>query len=115
MILLTVPSTVVLGRSETRRVSRLISLILADLAIRGFPISFRTLARVALPDSFLPFLFGIHLSSEQNQAHAVQFCTVARDTPILVREVLFGSLGSIRTILVVKRYENARPRVDQNT
>ena len=78
MILSTVPATVVLGCSEIRTVFRLISFILADLAIRGFAISFSTLALVALPDSFLRFLFGIHPSSEQNQGHAVQFCTVAR-------------------------------------
>lgn len=32
----------------------------ADLAMRGFAISFRTLASVALPDSFLALFLGIH-------------------------------------------------------
>jgi hypothetical protein len=66
MIFLTVPATVVLGCSEIRAVSRFISFILADLAIRGLAISFWTPALVAVPDSFLRFLFGIHPSSEQN-------------------------------------------------
>jgi hypothetical protein len=48
----------VLGCSEIRAVSRFSSAILADLAMRGFAISFLTLARVALP-GFLPFLFSI--------------------------------------------------------
>jgi hypothetical protein len=34
-------------------------MILADLAMRGFSISFLTLARVALADSFLLFLWSI--------------------------------------------------------
>jgi hypothetical protein len=51
---------VALGCSEIRPVSRLSSAILADLAIRGFAISFRTLARVAFPGSFLAFLCSTH-------------------------------------------------------
>jgi len=53
---------VVLGCSRMRVVSRFSSAILADLAMRGFAISFLTLARVALPDfvlTFLGFLRGI--------------------------------------------------------
>jgi hypothetical protein len=53
MILLTVPSTVVLGSAGIREVSRFSSAILADLVMRGFAISFTTLARVALADSLL--------------------------------------------------------------
>ncbi len=52
MILSTVPGTVVLGCSETRTVSRFSSAILADLAMRGFAISFMTLVRVAFAASF---------------------------------------------------------------
>jgi hypothetical protein len=62
MILLTVPGMVVLGCSRMRVVSRFSSAILADLAMRGFAISFLTLARVALPVfvlTFLAFLRGI--------------------------------------------------------
>ncbi len=55
MILSTVPGMVVLGCSGIRAVSRFSSAILADLAMRGFAISFLTLARVALP-GFLAFL-----------------------------------------------------------
>jgi hypothetical protein len=44
------------GCSEIRAVSRFSSAILADLAMRGFAISFLTLARIALSDSFLAFL-----------------------------------------------------------
>jgi hypothetical protein len=53
---------VTLGSSGIRVVSRFSSAILADLAMRGFAISFLTLARVALLDSFLAFLCIMHLS-----------------------------------------------------
>jgi hypothetical protein len=43
----------VLGCSEIRTVLRFISAILADLAMRGFAISFTTLARVAFAASLL--------------------------------------------------------------
>ena len=56
MILSTVPDMVIVGCSGIRAVSRFSSVILADLAMRGFAISFLTLARVALPDSFLRFV-----------------------------------------------------------
>ena len=56
MILSTVPGMVVLGCSGIRVVSRFSSAIFADLAMRGFPISFVTLARVALMSSFLALL-----------------------------------------------------------
>jgi hypothetical protein len=42
---------VALGCSGVRVVSKFISVILADLAIVGFAISFRTLARVVFPIS----------------------------------------------------------------
>jgi hypothetical protein len=50
---LTVPGMVVLGCSRFRAVSRFSSAILADLAMRGFAISFVTSARVAVLGSFL--------------------------------------------------------------
>ena len=56
MILSTVPGMVTLGGSGIRVVSSFSSAILADLAMRGFAISLLTLARVALPGSFLFFL-----------------------------------------------------------
>jgi len=46
MILLTVPGMVTLGCSEIRERSRFNSAIFADLAIRGFDISFKMLSRV---------------------------------------------------------------------
>ena len=57
MILSTVPGTVVLGCSGIRAVSRFSSAILADLAMRGFAISFLTSARVVSASSFLVFFF----------------------------------------------------------
>ena len=48
----TIPAMVTLGCSGVRVVSKFISVILADLAIVGFAISFWTLARVVLPISF---------------------------------------------------------------
>jgi len=62
MILLTVPGMVVLGRSGIRAGSRFRSAIFADLAMRGFSISFRTLARVVLSASFLFFLCSMPAS-----------------------------------------------------
>jgi hypothetical protein len=62
MILSTVQGIVVLGCLGIRVVSRIGSIILADLDMRGFAISFLTLARVALARSFLRFLCRIHLS-----------------------------------------------------
>jgi hypothetical protein len=46
----------VLGCSRIRALSKIRSILLADLVTRGFAISIVTLARVALPDSFLIFL-----------------------------------------------------------
>ena len=62
MILSTIPDMVVLGRSRIRVVTSFRSAILADLAIRGFAISFLTLARVASTSVFLLFLGRIHSS-----------------------------------------------------
>jgi hypothetical protein len=59
MILSTVPGNVVLYCSGIRAVSRRRSAIFADLVIRGFAISFLTLARVELSDFFLPFFRSI--------------------------------------------------------
>jgi hypothetical protein len=49
---------VTLGCSEIRAVSSFSSAIFADLAMRGFAISFLTLAHVAAPGSFLRFLWA---------------------------------------------------------
>ncbi len=62
MILSTVQGIVVLGCLGIRVVSRIGSLILADLDMRGFATSFLTLARVAPPRSFFRFLRRMHLS-----------------------------------------------------
>ncbi len=62
MILSTVQGIVVFGCLGIHVVSRIGSLILADLDMRGFAISFLTLARVASPRSFLRFLRRMHLS-----------------------------------------------------
>jgi hypothetical protein len=59
MILSTIPGTVVLGCSGALAVSRFSAVILADLAMRGFAISFLTLAYVA-PDLVLPFFCGMN-------------------------------------------------------
>ena len=56
MILSTVPGIVVLGCSRIREVSRFSAAILPDLAMRGFAISFLTLARVDSLGFFLAFL-----------------------------------------------------------
>jgi hypothetical protein len=62
MILSTLPGMVALGCSEIRVVSKFSSAILADLAMRGFAISFLTLARVAFPDSCTLLLCGMYSS-----------------------------------------------------
>jgi len=59
MILSTVPGMVVLGCSGIRAVSCFSSAILADLAMRGFAISFVTLARVASSGCVFLFLCGM--------------------------------------------------------
>jgi hypothetical protein len=56
MILSTVPGIVVLGCSRIRAVSKFSAAILPDLDMRGFAISFLTLARVELPGLFFSFL-----------------------------------------------------------
>ena len=60
-VLSTVQRMVKLGCLGIRVVSRISSIILADLAMRGFAISFLTLARVASPRSFFRFLCRMHL------------------------------------------------------
>ena len=62
MILSTIPDKMVLGCSGIRVVSRFCSAILADLAMRGFAISFVTLARVMSSGAFLLFLYGMRRS-----------------------------------------------------
>jgi hypothetical protein len=61
MILWTVPGKVALGCSGMRDVSRFSSAILADLDIRGFAISFLTLALVASLRSLFAFLWSMHV------------------------------------------------------
>lgn len=56
MILSTVPGIEVLGCSGIRVISKFSSAIRADLAMRGFAISFLTRARVELSGSLLPFI-----------------------------------------------------------
>jgi hypothetical protein len=60
MILSTVPGKVVLDCSGIRAVSRFRSAIVADLAMRGFVISFLTLARVESLGVFLVFLCSMN-------------------------------------------------------
>jgi hypothetical protein len=79
MILSTIPGMVVLGGSGIRALSRFSAVILADLAMRGFAISFRTLAYVASPAVFLRFLCAIHPSWYLNGSHAAPFSTVPND------------------------------------
>jgi hypothetical protein len=62
MILSTVQGVVVLGSLGIRVVSRIGSIILADLDMRGFAISFLTLACVVSARSFLRFLCRMRLS-----------------------------------------------------
>jgi hypothetical protein len=62
MILSTVQGMVVLGSLGIRVVSRISSIILADLDMRGFAISSLTRARVASARSFSRFLCRMHLS-----------------------------------------------------
>ena len=61
MILSTPSGIVVLGCSGMRDVSRFSSAILADLDIRGFAISFLTLALVASLRSLFAFLWSMRL------------------------------------------------------
>jgi len=60
MIVWTIPDAVQLARFENRAVPRFRCVIRADLDMRGFAISFVTLANAASPGVFLPFLFGMH-------------------------------------------------------
>ena len=57
MISATVPGMVTVGCSGIRAVSRFSFPSLADLAMRGFAISFLTLANVSSLNSFLAFVF----------------------------------------------------------
>jgi hypothetical protein len=74
---------VALGCSRIRAVSRFTSAILTGFAIRGFAISFLTLACVALPGSFLLFceFFGAALS-------ASGVSTVGKIHVIWVRQII---------------------------
>jgi len=78
MILSTIPDAGLLARFENRAVPRFSCVIRADLDMRGFAISFVTLAYAASPGVFLPFLFGIHTWSHWGKRHAAPFRTVAR-------------------------------------
>lgn len=61
MILSTVPDMVALGCSGIRALSRFSAATFADLAMRGFAISFLTLARVAVSTSLSVLLFNIRI------------------------------------------------------
>jgi len=60
MTLSTVPGIVVCGGAGVRSESKARCAILAELDMRGFAISLRTLARIARSSSFFPTLLGIH-------------------------------------------------------
>jgi len=66
---------VTLGSSEVRVTSKFSSAILADLAMRGFAISFVTLARVAWPESLLACLCAMHSKHYRRESRAVPFRT----------------------------------------
>lgn len=89
MIFSTVPGMVVLGRSGTRARSKFRSAILADLAMRGFAISFLTLARIESLCSFLLFLGFLDFlcsmlpSSRRSKSGAAPFRTLANLRPYL--------------------------------
>jgi hypothetical protein len=75
MILSTVPGMLVLGCSATLAVSKFRSAILADLAIRGFAISFSMLTRVAF--AALTPLCAPRTLWYQDGSYAVLFLTLA--------------------------------------
>ncbi|HLW98551.1 MAG TPA: hypothetical protein VKR82_07890 [Candidatus Acidoferrales bacterium] len=94
MILSTVPGMVTLGCSGIRAVSRFNSAIFADLAMRGFAISFLTLVLVEASDSFLAFLWNManhDIESKAIQSHSAQLRNIGT---IPVRSVTFGSAVS---------------------
>ena len=94
MILSTVPGIVVLGCSGIRAVSRFSSATLADLAMRGFVISFLTLARVALPGSFLLFLCIMHPLSHRdgrNRAKRLRSGSLAAETLSIGDDLKFST------------------------
>jgi hypothetical protein len=62
MTLLAGPARVGLRCSEIHAVSKIGSVILVGLTIRGLAISFLTLASVTVPGSFLRFLCNIRIS-----------------------------------------------------
>ena len=73
MILSTVPGMLTLGCSGIRVVSRFISAIFADLAMRGFSISFLTLAVAASPGSFSSFssVFPSYIEMESMRSNEI--------------------------------------------
>jgi hypothetical protein len=79
MILLTVPGTVILGCSGMRAVSKFISAIRADLAMRGFAISFFTLSCVVLSRSFILHRFLIARGWRQGQLPSGQTAKARSD------------------------------------
>src|SRR5271163_465987 len=76
MILATVLPKLVFACSGIRTVARFRCIILADLAIRGFAISFLTLARVASRSSFFDLLGRIDSSWHRDGIYTAPFCTV---------------------------------------
>jgi hypothetical protein len=97
MILATVPGMVVLGGSEIRAVSRFSSAIFADLDIRGVAISFLTLARLALPSSFLPFLCASIVTSRWQRCSPVSHSWISLVSHQVRAEVVWATGESIRS------------------
>src|SRR5580693_1060002 len=78
MIFSTVPGMEMLGRSTIRPAARFRSMILADLAIRGFAISFLTRARVTSRGSLFAFLCRMYSSWQHDGSHTAPFRTVTK-------------------------------------
>jgi hypothetical protein len=81
---------VALGCSRVRAVSKFISVILADLAMVGFAISFLTLARVELPIAFSWFLCDmpqddIEMKSMVSHFAQSETCRLERPTLLVPR------------------------------
>jgi hypothetical protein len=79
-----------------RAVSRFSSVILADLAMRGFAISFLTLARVASLSSFFSFLCSMHhrdIKTEAIQSHFAKLRNM-RSIPVGRSTELRGGRGA---------------------
>jgi hypothetical protein len=96
MILWTVPGMVVVGCSGIRAVSRFSSAILADLAMRGFAISFLTLAVVELSGFFLAFLCDMPDHDTQMKTMQSHFAQVRKYT-LFFRAIACRQAFAVRT------------------